>query len=201
MSFTLTEYLDDYVEIEGTRYALNLSYDNVLRVLELFRDKDFSKEQRLEIAFDMLVIGTEKLDIDLYAKDQIVSFILQDFLEIGFNPKKGPKYYDFTEDAPYIYASFLQDYNIDLIDQQGKLHWKKFIALLSSLSEETKFSQVVGIRQMKIPPLDKHNAEQRASIIKAKQFYRLRGEEDPHIVADRVDNAFNQVASMIRAGG
>ncbi|WP_077735629.1 Gp15 family bacteriophage protein [Bacillus sonorensis] len=201
MTFTLTEYFDDYIEIEGTRYALNLSYDNVLRVLELFRDKDFSKEQRLEIAFDMLVIGTEDLDIDLHGKDQIVSFILQDFLEIEFKSNNSPKYYDLTEDAAYIYASFLQDYGIDLIEQQGKLHWKKFNALLSSLSDDTKFRKVVEIRRMKIPPLDKHNAEQRDAIIKAKQAYRLRGKEDPHLIADRIDNTLDQVAAIFKPRG
>ncbi|PGC44944.1 Gp15 family bacteriophage protein, partial [Bacillus wiedmannii] len=44
---------------------------------------------------------------------------------------------DFTIDAERIFSSFLFDYNINLIEQQGKLLWNEFLALFNNLSEET----------------------------------------------------------------
>lgn len=49
-------------------------------------------------------------------------------------------------DGVYIYSSFLQAYNIDLIEVQGKLHWQKFNALLNGLPSNTKFAEVLKIR-------------------------------------------------------
>ena len=41
----------------------------------------------------------------------------------------------------------MQAYGIDLIEQQGKLHWRKFKALLSGLPENTQFKRIVSVRQ------------------------------------------------------
>ena len=83
------------------------------------------------------------------------------------------KFYDFEEDADYIFASFMQDYGIDLIKEREKsnyywnkvqsgtmslekfrnhtMSWDKFNALLTGLSETSKFRRVIEIRQMEIP--------------------------------------------------
>lgn len=49
-------------------------------------------------------------------------------------------------DGDYIYSSFLQAYQIDLIEMQGVLHWQKFFALLNGLPSDTKFAEVIRIR-------------------------------------------------------
>ena len=41
------------------------------------------------------------------------------------NTGSNQKVVDFEQDARYIYASFLMDYGIDLVDQRGKLDWRK----------------------------------------------------------------------------
>ena len=40
----------------------------------------------------------------------------------------------------------MQAYRIDLIEEIGRLHWKKFNALLVGLPEGTKFVEVLKIR-------------------------------------------------------
>lgn len=57
--------------------------------------------------------------------------------------------YDIRYDGDYIYSSFVQAYNMDLFDMQGKLHWRKFNALLSGLPEGTKLMEVIKIRKWK----------------------------------------------------
>ncbi|WP_381151628.1 Gp15 family bacteriophage protein, partial [Streptomyces cyaneofuscatus] len=82
---------------------------------------------------------------------------------------KKDEVFDFEQDAEYIYASFLFDYNLDLFEQQGKLHWRKFQALLKGLSEDAKFSKVIEIRTMKLPK----EGEERKRIQELKRIYAL----------------------------
>lgn len=79
--------------------------------------------------------------------------------------------YDIRYDGDYIYASFLQAYGIDLFDVQGKLHWKKFNALLSGLPEGTKFMEVVKIRKWKAQKGD--SAEYKEEMRRLQKDYAL----------------------------
>ena len=65
------------------------------------------------------------------------------------NEEEQEQLYSLKYDSDYIFASFFQAYNIDLIEMQGKLHWKKFNALLGGLPEDTKFMEVIKIRSYK----------------------------------------------------
>jgi len=52
---------------------------------------------------------------------------------------------DYELDSDLIYAAFLGQYGIDLIDIE-ELHWHKFLALLSGINENTKLREVMGYR-------------------------------------------------------
>lgn len=51
---------------------------------------------------------------------------------------------DYMKDADLIYAAFMQQYGIDLIDVP-ELHWHKFLALIEGL-KGTKLDEVMGYR-------------------------------------------------------
>lgn len=51
---------------------------------------------------------------------------------------------DFRIDSDLIYAAFLQQYGIDLVDI-AELHWHKFLALLNGL-KGTKLDEIIGYR-------------------------------------------------------
>lgn len=51
---------------------------------------------------------------------------------------------DFKIDSDLIYAAFLQQYGVDLIDVP-ELHWHKFLAMLNGL-RGTKLDEVIGYR-------------------------------------------------------
>lgn len=59
---------------------------------------------------------------------------------------------DFELDAGVIYASFRQQYHIDLLRED--LHWVEFRALLGGLTEDTSFGQRVKVRGMDEEGLD-----------------------------------------------
>ncbi|WP_017379737.1 Gp15 family bacteriophage protein [Paenisporosarcina sp. TG-14] len=198
---TLTQRFDDKVEIQGEIYVLDLSFDNVLRVLEVFNDVDFNPYERLEMAFSMLI--PNEPDVPFQTKDQMVLFVLKEYAGIDFEQSEQPKekpYFDLYQDAGYIFASFLQDYGMNLYDYHGKLHWKQFQSLLSSLGEKTKFKEAIKYRATKVPGRTKYNADEIKYILAMKKAYALKGQEDPDLVVDRVDSAWEKVANFFKAG-
>ena len=79
--------------------------------------------------------------------------------------------YDIRFDGDYIYSSFLQAYGIDLFDVQGKLHWRKFNALLSGLPEGTKLMEVIKIRKWK--PQKGDSSEYKEEMRRLQKDYAL----------------------------
>lgn len=52
---------------------------------------------------------------------------------------------DYELDGDYIYAAFMEQYGIDLVDIEN-LHWHKFLALLKGLNSQCKLSEIMGYR-------------------------------------------------------
>lgn len=201
----LTDRFDDSITIDGKDYALDLSFDNVLRIYELKDDDEIDDYTKIEYMFEMLVIGGESLDLSIEQKSMIVEKIFDTFILVESKYKdqqetqnaeeSAKKIWDINKDAELIYASFLYDYNIDLFEQQGKLHWRKFIALLNGLSEDSPFMQVVRIRTMEIPKPNKYNAKERETIRKLKRLYAL--DQEP----SGIDRAFDAIARRLGKAG
>lgn len=175
--------LTETVEIDGKTYKLDLSFDNVLRLIDMLNDKELSDITQIETGLLML-LGVE-LDYPIDKKEEIFYQIFYETIgkkveenipvDIEGNPmpaKKEEKVYSIKQDAPYIYASFYQDYGIDLYEMQGKLHWEKFKALLEGLRPDTKFKEIVNIRTMELPT-GKGTEKQRKHIRELKEIYKL----------------------------
>ena len=76
---------------------------------------------------------------------------LRPFLDFYMNPNQcphggsgGEEAIDWEIDGEYIYAGFMQQYGIDLME--AKLHWHKFKALLNGLTEETLMGKIMQWR-------------------------------------------------------
>ncbi|MRG87007.1 Gp15 family bacteriophage protein [Salinibacillus xinjiangensis] len=202
----------DFITINGTEYELDFSFDNILRIKELEIDDEVHDHDKIAFMFEMLVIDCE-LNLDLEQKRDIVEHILNHLLvkedvsdrfeedeqeEAGEQetaPQKNT--YDFDQDAELIFASFLMDYNMDLIEQQGKLHWNKFIALFNGLSEKTPFMQVIHIRTMEVPKQNKHNQKERERILRLKRHYALNQSEENAV--KEIDNTFDALGEAFKA--
>lgn len=64
------------------------------------------------------------------------------------NRSRLSRVYDYEHDADYIYSAFLQQYNVDLQDQQ--LHWWKFKAMFRALTDQCEFVKIMGYRSIEI---------------------------------------------------
>lgn len=202
----LSRKLTDKLVIDDKEYALDLSFDNVLKMFEMMRDEDIPEYVKPHFAIRMLISKSlegetreEKAkafndafeDYSIEELSKVFKSVFEEHIglsnvednhveyDLAGNPMKTtasdePKEkapYDIRYDGDYIYASFLQAYGIDLFDVQGKLHWKKFNALLSGLPEGTKFMEVVKIRKWK--PQKGDSAEYKEEMRKLQKDYAL----------------------------
>ena len=154
----------DTVEFEGHTYKLTPAFDNVLNMYQSI--DGCTDSEIVDIMLYYLVDGKAPRDPRLLSAATEVLFGKQ-------SGGKGKKSFDFIQDSPLIYAAFRQAYNIDLFQELGKLHWWAFSALLHALPDNTRFQQIVRIRTMDVPKATKHNAQERANIIRLKNTYRL----------------------------
>jgi len=194
MSF-LTEAFDDTISIDGKEYEVNMAFDNILLLFEMFEDDSITEQEKWLIALQMLIPRFKEIIFDSF-EDMITlyKFILQKFLGFNGNQEDKEKVCDFKKDAELIYASFFSAYKMDLIEQRGKLHWKKFNALLTHLDDDTAFKKVVGYRTMEIPKPNKHNQEQIKQIRKLKERYSL----DDRTADEKVSDAFTSVGHALK---
>lgn len=165
----ITKPLTDYVIYEGKKIKLNISFDTVLKVYDIFKDGFLLDYEKAQFALALLVKGRRMPDLkllDVIFKEQIETFQRN-------SNKTSLRVVDFKQDSAYIYSSFILDYGIDLVEQQGKLHWQKFISLFQGLSERTKIREVMSIRSRPLPKPDKHNQEYIRSLMELKQYYAL----------------------------
>lgn len=191
--FSLTERNSDIYNWHGVDIELNLAFDNVLVFMDMFGDESLHMERRMRLALAMLVCESDILET-IAGHGKLMDFafdMLRDKLNIRLReedqlPVKADNHnkkeeqdepvpvYDWKEDAGYIYSSFLFDYGIDLIEQQGKLTWDRFITLFHDLSEDSKMGQALHYRTCEVPKREKgSDNEERKRIIKMKEYYML----------------------------
>ena len=177
----LTDYEDSTVLFRGREYRLDLSYDSVLNVQRMFREKKLDGTDMLVASLRILGIPEKDIrQLDWQGRSGLLEQICQEKITTRPRPRIGKqqKLFDFEEDGEYIYASFLQDYGMDLIEQQGRLPWQRFIALFQGLSDKTKIKEVMRIRGMELPVPDRNNQKEIQNLMELKAYYALGYRED-----------------------
>nr|DAS09168.1 MAG TPA: hypothetical protein [Caudoviricetes sp.] len=186
----LSRKLTDTLVIDDEEFPLNLSFDNVLRLFEMWRDEDVPEFVKPHFGIRILT-GETLEDFTVEEMSEVFNEVFEEHIslstvednhveyDLAGNPMKTVESdgkqeqapYDIRYDGDYIYASFLQAYGIDLFDVQGELHWKKFNALLSGLPEGTKFMEVIKIRKWK--PQKGDSAEYKEEMRRLQKDYAL----------------------------
>lgn len=184
----LNDPLTTEIEFKGVTYPLDLSFDNVLDVLDVIGDKSLMVWEKLELALGLLV-GDTNLRFDEQA--ELWELILTNHIQLGKqqktvydlegNPmpiatsKNNEKDIDLAQDAKYIYASFRQ-IGINLFEEQGKLSWEEFQAILESLPDDAILPRIVQIRQW--TPQKGESAKEKERMRELQAKYALDEEVD-----------------------
>lgn len=161
------------VTVNGQSYRLDLSFDNVLYALKARGDEGMTMIDRCE-TFLRLVIKQDMppetdwvdvhnaiIDLITTAKQKPTRYDINgDPIEPKGESRHFKADYDFDYDAAYIYAAFRQAYGIDLVKEQGRLHWLSFAALFDALPDDTAFVRIRHIRATKLSDIkDKKQKE------------------------------------------
>lgn len=190
--FHLDEKLANEVKFKSKTYSLNLYFDNVLLAFRALKDKEMTIADRLETYLNLLVnddLPSVTDWIALYDAIQDVLTVEQTTAvkydlngdPIPTSDKSSEPDFDFDFDARYLFAAFMQAYKIDLIEQQGKLHWIKFVALLNALPEDTMFRQIRQIRSIDLSKIK--DKDYRKQIKQQQQAFAL-----PNTNVEEVDD-------------
>lgn len=183
--FELAYPLADTIDIDGSTYDLDMSFDNILKVLDLISDQDFDDSEKAEIGLTMLIDDDLSSYSDSKRQDIFIDMIksvlgkgntAKEPVDLDGNPMpsndKQERTYCVKQDAEYIFASFMSDYKIDLIEEQGRLNWYKFQALLAGLTDSSKFIRVIEIRTAELPS-GKGTSKEREQMKNLKEQYAL----------------------------
>lgn len=202
--FSLTDTFEDSFDYNDITLQVDLSFDNILRMFELFEDDAFPSYEKILIALEMLIVEYELIQDTSYLDQyEIYKSLMKEFLDLDLDnqeagEKTSKKVMDFNKDAGLIYASFLSEYKIDLFEVQGELHWFKFSELLSNLGDKTAFKQVVSYRTMKVPSTKEASKEYREHVQRMKRIYSL---EDESGQQESLENTLDSIASTFKGGG
>lgn len=160
--------LPQSIKVHDKMYPINTDFRTWIDICVYLEDENFSFEEKIL-----------KLLCDAYTKElpPDIESATNALLEFMMGKKKGEssrggasdKIFDFSVDEGLIYASFMQQYGIDLYT--ATLHWWSFIHLLSGLDENTAFMKVIGYRTINIEKIK--NKDLKMFYRRMKNKYRL----------------------------
>ncbi|WP_152658297.1 Gp15 family bacteriophage protein [Oceanobacillus sp. CFH 90083] len=148
---------------EGIEYELDMAFDNILDIFDQMENQ-FLRDHEKILRCLRLLLDNQELPHSWQSRIELWNYIYENFIvfkekELVVYDRKGNKvplpkegdednkrYIDLEQDAEYIYASFLQAYDIDLFKQQGIMHWHTFKALLNALPSDTIMQRIIQIR-------------------------------------------------------
>lgn len=191
--FDISKKMDDKLVLNDKEYQLLLSFDRVLWIFDMWGKGHIPVELKPKLALAKLTDDVSFKDMDTRKALAIYADIFEKHIQVtraidevdrydiegNVLPKKTKDAQDYDDkplfnikyDGEYIFSSFMQAYNIDLIEQQGKLHWQKFNALLSGLPDGTKFVEVMKIRAWK--PSKGESSKEKQKMRELQEQYAL----------------------------
>lgn len=200
---SLINGLDSTVQTDIGELPINLSYNSVLRWYEMNERDDMNVPAKIEAGWfifigshlnfntvhDFEVAAKALTDVSDYISVDPYVNANQDSLD-DMSEQSPAQWYSYSQDAEAIYASFMFDYQIDLIDQQNKLRWEKFRALFNNLSPKSPMMRIIDIRQRDTTGLE---GQALADLTQAQQYYALEGQS-----TDELNNSFGDMFSMLK---
>lgn len=186
----LNDPLIESFDFKGEIYSVDLSFNKVLDVFDVIDDDFLNESEKCFLCLDILLDRSDfpfvyAVDLWIYIKNNFIddTRVEKPQLDLKGNPmpvakakEDNKKVIDFNLDAEFIYASFMQVYQINLFKVQNKLSWIEFKALLNALPDDTIMQRIIAIRQWKDD--GKGDKDYRDNMRKLKAKYSLDDEEE-----------------------
>ncbi|HES1800607.1 TPA: bacteriophage Gp15 family protein [Streptococcus pyogenes] len=188
----LNDPLVESFEFRGEIYPIDLSFNKVLDVFDVIDDDFLNEAEKCFLCLDILLDRTDlpftyAVDLWVYIKTNFIDAERPEKpqLDIKGNPmpvvkekEDNKKVIDLSLDAEFIYASFRQAYQINLLKEQNRLSWIEFKALLNALPHDTVMQRIIAIRQWEDDGEGSKKYRDNMRKLKAKYSLDEREEED-----------------------
>ena len=178
IDLTKKDRLPNVIEINGSLYSI---------------DTDFRKWIRFSLEVQNLKKGEYLNATYLFQNEMPMYCDIVPLLEFCHPKSELPRNtktstdiaFDFELDADYIYAAFMSQYGIDLVDIEY-LHWHKFLALFKGLKEDEMICKIMGYRCY-----EKHDSKKDiyAELKEKWRIERISPEEQAEL--DKFSNMFS----------
>lgn len=174
---SFTAELPRAIVIDGAAYAINTDY----RIMADFEMKIANADMSDKTAFARVLSETVSALFTEFPKadvQQIIEGVLWYYRcgnaprDTDGTPRSSKRYYDYGEDADYIYAAFRQQYGDDLITSH--MHWWEFRAKFMALTEATEFVKIMQYRGTDTSKIKCR--EERSRIKKLQARYALKSQ-------------------------
>ena len=183
----LVDLLPIAVEIDNKNYEINSDFRTSILFELLMQDSSIGAEDKIITALELYYpVIPENIN---EAIEQMLWFY-RCGKEITSSKGNGKgksvtQIYSFEHDDDYIYAAFMDQYNIDLQDIEY-LHWWKFKAMFKSLKEDNEIVKIMGYRSMDLSKIK--SKEEKAYYKKIQELYKLPMPKDEQEKLDDINN-------------
>ena len=160
------------VSIDNKEYKINTDFRISMMFENLMQDRNYKENEKIALAMHLYYpIAPENIE---GAVERLLWFYrcgkeLDEEVAGNKDTEKVEDVYSFEHDDEYIYSAFLDQYNIDL--QDDNLHWWKFRALFKGLKEDNLINKIMGYRATKIT--DDMTDKEKAYYRKMKEIYKI----------------------------
>lgn len=175
MNNMLIDMLPRKVELNGKMYDIRTNFRTSILFEQLMQDDNIDDFERGMKAIKLYFYKHIKEEDLEEAINKIYWFYSggKDDLEESITKNtnsNNERLYDYNFDDEYIYAAFLDQYNIDLQNIKY-LHWWKFKSMFKSLNENHKISEIMKYRGINLK--DIKDEEEKKFYKKMKEVYKL----------------------------
>lgn len=210
---SLTQDPLNEVVFDDKTYHLDLAFDTVLQYLKLSSDDELSGEEKAVYAIG-LFLDEQDLPSDPKFYELVFKAVNEEITSDPYGnnmPNSNPfglapvKYFDYEQDAEAIFASFMSEYHINLLEQRGKMHWRTFKALFNGLSENSYMQRIISIRQRDLSDVEDDKIRQQ--LTDAKSYYALDVPQNEEVKQDQemqvsaLSAMFKAMQGQAREGG
>lgn len=174
----LYESLPDAITVDGKDYLINTDYKYWIELSDALNDPKVNKEYLANVFIGLFKDEPPKFNNEVFL--EIMNFFNGNVKDVksangSESGKKTKKVYDFKIDAEYFISAFLNQYNINLFEDD--LHWWKFLALFNGL-EKCELTERMYYRGVDLSTIK--NREERKCTKKIQDSLKL----DDHVMSD-----------------
>lgn len=184
----LIDLLPNSVIIDNMEYEINSDFRTSILFELLIQDSSMRDNGKIRMALELYYPNIPK-NVNEAIK-QIIWFYRcgKDIASSKGkgNGKRTSRIYSFEHDDDYIYAAFMDQYNIDLQDIEN-LHWWKFKAMFLGLKENNKIVEIMGYRSMDLSKIK--DKEQKTHYKKMQKIYEIPINQDEREKLDAIEKA------------